>query len=167
MKEFPMLTYEQLREYLNYDPETGEFTWIKPRNYKKPGEAAGYVSRTKGVYIWFAGKGYRAHRVAWLWMTGSWPKHQIDHIDRNQNNNIWANLRDATPAQNSQNTSRSVRSVSGVKGVVWDKSCKRWKAHITCNKVVHVIGYYDDLDMAASEVAAARVRFHGSFACHL
>ena len=162
-----MLTYEQLREYLKYDPETGDFTWIKARNYKKPGEKAGYVSESKGVYVYFSGKGYRAHRLAWLWMTGSWPKYQIDHIDRNQNNNVWGNLREATAAQNSQNTSRSYRSVSGVKGVIWDKKLLKWQAMITSNKVIHIIGYYDDIEVAAQQVAMARNKLHGEFACHL
>jgi hypothetical protein len=162
-----MLTHERLRELLAYDPDTGVFTWLQSKGTRVTGKPAGYVCGDKGIYIMIDKKGYRAHRLAWFYMTQEWPDDQVDHIDRNQNNNAWANLREATAAQNSQNTSRSYRSVSGVKGVIWDKQEHMWKAMITCNKVVHVLGHFSDVPTAATAVASARERLHGEFACHL
>ncbi|MFN3046355.1 HNH endonuclease [Pseudomonas alloputida] len=162
-----MLTHERLRELLAYDPESGVFTWLQSKGTRVAGKPAGYVCGDKGIYIMVDKKGYRAHRLAWFYMTGAWPADQVDHIDRNQNNNAWANLREATAAQNSQNTSRSYRSVSGVKGVTWDKHECMWRASITCNKVVHILGYFHNVQVAAEQVAAARERLHGEFACHL
>ena len=161
-----MLTHERLRELLAYDPDTGVFTWLQSKGTRVAGKPAGYVCGDKGIYITIDKKGYRAHRLAWFYMTQKWPADQVDHIDRNQNNNAWANLREATAAQNSQNTSRSYRSVSGVKGVIWDKQEHMWKAMITCNKVVHVLGHFADVPSAAQAVASARDRLHGEFACH-
>lgn len=36
-------------------------------------------------------------------MTGAWPDLQIDHINRDQLDNRWLNLRQATASQNGQN----------------------------------------------------------------
>ena len=47
-------------------------------------------------------------------MTGRMPSAQVDHIDGDQGNNRWANLREATSASNALNRHRVMQSsVSG------------------------------------------------------
>ena len=102
---------------LNYDPETGSLTWAsrdckffdKERVGKEVGYVFvkdGYINKTLHMEI----KGKKVvvvvARLCWLVQTGDWPKHTIDHIDRDTLNNKWDNLRDVTQSVNNQNKSR-------------------------------------------------------------
>ncbi len=108
------LTQEYIKSILDYNPETGIFTWkwrefTNPRcngwNTKYADKPAGRNSTKKrhSLEIGINGALYCSHRLAWLWMTGTWPKQEIDHRDNNPMNNKWENLREATHAQNMLN----------------------------------------------------------------
>src|ERR1700752_3680858 len=96
------LTCEEVRERFSYDPETGIFRHasldVRHRGHKEFGSIAGCVSRKNGGYwvLWINGRWYRAHRVAWLYMTGQWPIGILDHADGDRTNNKWANIRIAS-----------------------------------------------------------------------
>ena len=162
-----MIDADTLRSRLDYDPETGEFTWLPTGNPRIDTRLAGKVAGTPRngyVVIEVGDDKHYAHRFAWLYMTGEWPANQIDHIDRNRSNNRFANLRPATSLQNKWNTSRQARSTSGTKGVTWHKRLKRWRAQIRLAGVSRHLGYFDSTDDAAvAYAAAARVQF-GEFA---
>ena len=98
-----MIDQAKLKEAVVYDPETGLFTWAKnvPR-HAKAGDAAG-GKRHRYWRISIGNKLYSGHQLAWLYMTGVWPDHMIDHRDGDGCNNRWANLRAATPGQNTMN----------------------------------------------------------------
>lgn len=161
-----MLTHERLRELLAYDPESGVFTWLQSKGTRVAGKPAGYICGEKGIYIMVDKKGYRAHRLAWFYMTGAWPADQVDHIDRNPNNNAWANLREATGSENSHNTKRAHTNTSGVKGVSWVSSLGKWRTQVKLRGVLHSAGDFDDLQKAAEAVRSLRSRLHGEFTCH-
>lgn len=79
-----MLTQEQLKEILFYCPTSGQFTWIKHNKYtniKSRGIAGHTHPNTGYVSITIDRKFNAAHRLAWLYMTGSYPEHCIDHIN--------------------------------------------------------------------------------------
>jgi hypothetical protein len=100
-----MLTQERLRELLNYDPETGLFTWrIAPCGRVKIGAEAGAVNARGYVEVGVAKKVYKAHRLAWFYTYGVWPRAMLDHRNRTRSDNRFANLREATNAQNKQNS---------------------------------------------------------------
>lgn len=80
-----MFDQEELKRVLDYDPETGLFT----RTTIKVLE--GSRASNDGVRIAILGKQILAHRVAWFYMTGKWPK-AIEHKDKNNQNNRWDNL---------------------------------------------------------------------------
>jgi hypothetical protein len=95
-----MLTQEILKQYVVYHPDTGWFTSTGVRySNKQVGERVGTLHKTKGYrYLAIQGKTYREQRVVFLYMTGKWPEHQVDHINRIKDDNRWANLRDV-PAE--------------------------------------------------------------------
>jgi len=70
-----MITQAGLKELLNYNPETGDFAWVKS---KKP---AGGISSYGYRRIIIDGKEHKAHRLAWLYTHGVFPEDQIDHIN--------------------------------------------------------------------------------------
>jgi len=118
------LSHERLRELLDYDPETGEFFWTgngrKGKGGRRRRVRAGCYNRTTRcpyVLLGIDGNVYLAHRVAWFYMTGVWPKDQIDHKDNNGLNNRWDNLHEATASQNRYNTKPYAKSKLGTKGI--------------------------------------------------
>jgi HNH endonuclease len=101
-----MLTAEELRALLDYDPETGLFTRRTNTGTAKVGDRAGYLTgdiRHKIVAISVGNKSFKAHRLAWLHHYGKWPNGGIDHVDRDPTNNAISNLREATQLQNMAN----------------------------------------------------------------
>lgn len=101
------LTAEKLRAELFYDPDTGKFTWLgKRRNTAALRRDAGSVRSDGYIDIHVAGRRYRAHRLAWLYVHGSWPVNNLDHIDGDPANNRISNLRDVPHRWNAQNTKK-------------------------------------------------------------
>lgn len=155
-----MLTAQRLRAVLHYDPASGHFTWLVRRNAfggpVEPGDRAGYVGGAKARrrrYIGIDGVRYHEHRVAWLYMTGAWPEHEIDHIDRDPCNNQWTNLRAATHKQNAENSVQPL-GTSKVRGVRWQRG--GWSARITHHgREIH-LGRFRCLDDAAEFRELAR-----------
>ena len=91
------LTAERLRGLLEYDGTTGVFHW------KGTGERAGSIQDKGYRTIEIGGRSYYAHRLAWLYTYGSWPNDELDHIDRNKDNNSISNLRDVSRSENNRN----------------------------------------------------------------
>jgi hypothetical protein len=157
------LTQERLKYLIEYNPETGIFVWRQKRSPKTlPGDIAG--SRSNGyVVIIVDGYKYPAHRLAWLYMTGSWPAIWIDHKDTVRHNNKWDNLREATPAQNRHNSVVSTRNKSGVKGVSFCARNQFWIAQCCKDGKNIRIGSYKKLEDAAAAHAAFAKQYHGEF----
>lgn len=160
-----MLTVERLRELLDYDPQTGEFTW--KRNLKggvRAGNKAGCQDRRGGgveyIRIRIDGRIYHAHRLAWLHFYGEWPSVKIDHVDGWSN--AIANLRLATQAQNVRNARLRHDNTSGFKGVV--SRGRKWVAqvnHAGCN---NYLGIFESPEAAAAAYDVGAKRLFGDFA---
>jgi hypothetical protein len=173
------LTAAQLRSVLHYDPETGLFRWHATIDHWRAGLPAGTKSKRHVVLglgttrrtnqqrhyvLGIKKRVYLAHRLAWLYVYGTWPKGHIDHINCDGSDNRIANLRLATPRQNCCNRRRRSDNTSGVKGVSWSKRTKRWVAHIQHQGKNRHVGSYVSIEEAAAGYAAAAVRFHGEYA---
>lgn len=113
--------------------------------------------------ICMGGRQYYAHRLAWLYMTGEWPIAEVDHINTKRGDDRFANLREATHAQNSRNRSTPCTNTSGVKGVSWHAGAGKWCAFIKVNSRSINLGYFTDIPDAAAAYAAASERLHGEF----
>jgi hypothetical protein len=162
---------EQLREMLDYNPSTGGFRWRyrfdkdAPWNGRLAGKPAGHVCKTLGyVLLSVDGRLCRAHRLAWLYMTGEWPSEEIDHINGDGLDNRFANLRVASRSQQTMNTRAHRDSASGLKGAYWDKRTSTWLAQIKHEGKQHYLGKYQTAEEAHAAYCEAARRLHGEFA---
>lgn len=160
-----MITQQELKELLNYDSNTGIFTWKKLYKYsnRKINDIAGSID---GGYIRVGinKKKYCAHQLAWLYVYGEIGGFNIDHANGIKTDNRIKNLRKATVSENAYNTKLNVRNTSGVKGVTWHKKSKKWQVVITVNKQHKYLGQFEDLEFAELVITEARVLFHKNFA---
>lgn len=165
-----MITQETLKQLLHYDPETGVFTWLKKRGKSAVNKEAGHncFKNTKQYrLIGVETKLYRAHRLAWLYMTGSMPALEIDHIDGNGLNNAWLNLREVDRRENCRNMRLHNHNTSGISGVSWRKQRNKWRAYVMVDNHQINLGHYDDLFEACCARKSAELKYgfhenHGS-----
>ena len=161
------LNQKILQEALNYNPLTGDFTWKTKISRKvNIGQEAGCPMPSGYKKITIFGRQCLAHRLAFLYMTGTWPQGQIDHIDGNTSNNVWINLRDCSPRENSCNTSLRKDNTSGIKGVSLHKRTGMWTVHIYINGRDTNLGYFKDKTEAQEVITTAREQYHGEYARH-
>jgi hypothetical protein len=156
-----MITQQELKEQLHYDPNTGIFTRLVSNcNRVKVGDVAGCVCSTTGyLKIYIHSKPYKAHRLAFLYMTGSFPEHQADHINHNRIDNIWSNLREVTNQENQRNCKLSKNNTSGVVGVYWDIRSKAWVAQIAINRIVKKLGRFKNKQDAITARKEAEIKY--------
>ena len=153
-----MLTAQRLRELLNYDPGTGIFTALKGRPKLRVGAIAG--TKREDGYIWIKidYAQYGAHRLAWFYMTGTWPAAELDHWDRNRSNNAWANLRPATDKQQAENRKIYITCTSGIRGVRFESG--KWRARIGhAGRYLHVGFFRTKEEAIAARLVAERTLF--------
>ena len=158
------LTQARLKELVNYDPETGIFTWISPQAAcMKPGDLAGSWHPRGYLRIKVCGKRYMAHRLAFLWMLGSYPPEQtqVDHINGVCSDNRWENLRHSTHSENQHNYGGPQRTnTCGFLGVYWHKRVRKWCAKITLNRRLYHLGYFNTAEEASFAYLAAKDNLH-------
>lgn len=183
MDEKIVPTVEELRELLRYEPETGNLYWetrpermfegnsypasrlSKTWNSKYAGGRAFTASKQGGYFVGRVnGRKYLAHRVIWAIYHGRWPETGLDHINGNTQDNRVENLRLANQHQNMANTKKRSDNTSQVKGVFWSKGRSKWCAQIAKNGVSKHLGYYDDINDAASAYRIAASSEFGEFA---
>lgn len=161
------LTVERVRQVLDYDPETGIFTWIvRLSNRACEGHATKGSLDGKGYYrLMIDRRTYQAHRIAWLHAYGVWPTMVIDHIDRDPANNRLSNLRDVSYAVNSTNCSPShgghARDTDA-RGCTFVARTQRWQAQISINGVNKYLGYFKELADARAAYKRAKLEHEQS-----
>ena len=157
-----ILSAGRLRVLLRYVLETGVFTWrVRRGPSAKIGAPAGYLHSSGYVYIGIGGRDYRAHRLAWLYVTGDWPADQIDHINGTRADNRFANLRELNQSLNMQNQRRPRSdNASGFLGVCWNKAHGLWRAQIHTNGKQCFIGHFDTAEAAHAAYLTAKREQH-------
>lgn len=161
----PRLEHGRLLEVLSYDKETGKFHWLKRISIRiMAGDEAGSATPSGYVEIGIDGENYQAHRLAWFYVKGEWPKLQIDHKDTDRKNNRWPNLREATHGQNVHNSGPRKNNKSGFKGVSFNKERKLWQARIMSERKLHLLGHFETPQEAHAAYAAKAIVLHGEFA---
>lgn len=149
------LNQSEVQRLLYYDANTGAFTWrVKPCRRIRVGQPAGATNTAGYIVIGISGKLYYAHRIAWFYMTGEWPR-QVDHRDGDRSNNAWANLRLATHQQNILNAKLAKNSTSGFKGVSWHRAAGKWSAQIYLNGESKHLGLFTTAEDAHAAYVSA------------
>jgi hypothetical protein len=149
---------EFLKNFLNYNPETGVFTRRHAWGAKLAGSIIGGLSPQGYWQIQINRRTYGAHRLAWLYVYGEWPKYQIDHINRNRSDNRISNLRDISRNENLHNTAAKCNSTTKVKGVYLNhnkRSKKVWTANIMFKGIrTHLGNFYTKEEAIAARRTA-------------
>lgn len=91
-------TFQEMANILNYDADTGAFTWkVSINSRAKAGQRAGVKQRMhngKDYYsITYKGRKLAGSQVAWLLHYGEWPDRSIFFIDANPMNLQISNLK--------------------------------------------------------------------------
>jgi hypothetical protein len=95
-------------------------------------------------------------------MTGEWPENEIDHRNREKDDNRWSNLRPANRSQNCANEKMNCRNLSGLKGVSVERG--RYRAKIVINGKIHRLGSHRTPEDAHAAYAVKAVELFGEFA---
>lgn len=155
------MTQDELKELLHYDPKTGFFTRLKTSGISKAGSVVGYPTERGWVRFKVKGKHHRAHRLAFLYMTGEVPE-EVDHKNGIKTDNRWSNLRAATRSQNAANTPSKKNANTGYRGVVpWGKG---FVATVSKDNKVHRSERFDNPEDAYKEYCRMSKELHGEFA---
>jgi hypothetical protein len=151
---------------LDYDPETGLFTWKVNRRgrFARVGSKAGTDNGDGQIRINVDGTKHVAHRLAWLYMTGTWPPGLIDHRNLVRSDNRWSNLRLATKSENMANRRAPANNKSGLKGVSRHSQCDRWTAQICKDGQRVHLGLFKTKEEAHAAYTAAAAEMYGEFA---
>ena len=157
------LTLERLHELLHYNPLTGYFTRKRSFYRGKAGSVVGYTCPRGYVQISVDAVSYRAHRLAFFFMTGQWPT-LIDHINRNRSDNRWANLRETTHVHNSMNMGHVGRATTGVRNVSFNRKRNNYEVKLRCKGKNIFIGVFNELELADLVAQMAREKYFKEFA---
>jgi HNH endonuclease len=159
-----MISFDRLREYLNYDPLSGTFTHLTdhPLWHFRQGDMAGGTDSSGYVIVGVDGRRYKAHRLAWLFMTGEWPQDCIDHRNGIRDDNRFENLRDVSSREN--NTNKAAHRSGKLPGVTFQpRREKPWRSRITLDGKQRYLGNFRTAEeafgayqSAVSEMEAAR-----------
>lgn len=157
------ITQQQLMDDFFYDPESGQFSRLKHSARWPAGTVVGCACPRGYVIIFIKKKCYRAHTLAWLYVNGSFPSSQIDHINGNKGDNRICNLRLATNQQNHFNLGKKKSNTSGYKGVTYVSTNNSWRAKIQINGKTIDLGYHKTPERAAMAYKIAAHLYHQDF----
>lgn len=160
-----MITQKRLNEVLEYDPETGFFTWKIPNRKNQIGKKAGHLRKDGRDVIMLDGKSYYSHRLAWLAIYGVMPQ-LIDHKNMDVRDNRISNLRIACKSTNSCNRPLNVQNKSGVKGISWSSQSQKWAASFKFLGKNYHVGLFKDIQDAKNALVKKREEIQGEFAHH-
>jgi len=146
-----MISQDELKTHLKYDPDSGVFTWLKLSKGKERllGKQAGCFDGDGYIIIKLLGNPFRAHRLAFLYMNGEIPD-VVDHINRYRADNTWDNLRSADVFINNRNKSPARNKEIQHTGVYQDKGRDNYRARIWVAGRNVNLGTFDTIEEAVA-----------------
>jgi citrate synthase len=160
------VSVDTLRDYLSYNEETDQVVWKKKASRGTVvGKPAGCLRYDGYSIIRLFGKNLYLHRIVWALKTGNWPDRQVDHINKNRQDNSFKNLRLATRQENQRNKRSAKNTSSKYLGVCYHVRNKRWQAQAIGEKSKNVyLGTFDTEEEAALAYNDYAKEFYGEFA---
>jgi len=156
-----MLTQEYLKSILSYDPETGLFLWKEKKQGRKKNKIAGHQRIDGYVELEINYKRFLAHRLAFYYIYGIFPKEDIDHVNGIKNDNRFLNLRTANRSENMQNVKNHRKdNKSGFLGVSFNKQYGKYVAQLVLNKKHVHISFHDNPENAHEAYIEAKRKLH-------
>jgi hypothetical protein len=155
------LTAARLRELLIYDESTGKFTRNMRKGIAGKGTPVRGLTNRAGYSMLCVDKcSYPAHRLAWLYVHGEWPKQVIDHINGDRLDNRISNLRDVSTKINLQNVraARSTNKESKLLGA--HKNGNKWASHIETDGKLRYLGTFLTPEEAHAAYLVAKRELH-------
>ena len=153
-----MLTQEYLKSILDYDRDTGIFTWkVAKAENTVIGSAAGNRCN-EYIVIGIDYRQYTAQRLAWLYEYGEMPQY-IDHINHDGIDNRIDNLRNVSHQENMKNKLQYGNNSSGVTGVSWCNTYNRWKSRISIDGKRISLGTFTEFHEAVNARKNAEVLY--------
>jgi len=144
-----VITQKELKKILHYNPNTGVF--IRVRN----GNIAGGINQRGYSVIMVGGTQYPAHRLAWLYVYGSFKNKDIDHINGVRLDNRIINLRKVYHFEICKNRRKNIKNTSGITGVGFIKNRDRWSAIINiCGKRIKLGSFVNKFDAISARKSA-------------
>ena len=148
-----MITQSEIKDALDYDPTTGVFTRIKiTSNSVSIGDIAGCL-RDGYIRIKLHATAYSAHRLAWCYVYGEFPRGEIDHINGKRSDNRIENLRDVSAKTNSKNRKTRKDNGTGFLGVTQKEGKGKYRARIHVGGKELYLGCFEKI----SDAVKARV----------
>lgn len=148
------LSADDVRSQFTYDAATGHLYRLGQSH------PSGRMSSNGYRQICVNGRRYVAHRLAWLYVYGEWPKMQLDHINQNRDDNRIENLREVTNKQNGENVRIHSHNITGRRGVSFIRSRMAWQADIKHYGKTKYLGTFDNIiDAVAARMRAERELF--------
>ncbi len=157
------LDCKTLKNISTYNKHTGLFVSLinSIRGDRKVGDKMGYTDNRGYISFRIGGVTHKAHRLAWLYEYGSWPKNQIDHINGDKSDNRIINLRDVTNSENCQNRrNKNITSISGYTGVTKSHLSNNWTANIGVNGARKYLGTFETPEAASEAYLDAKKELH-------
>jgi hypothetical protein len=159
-----VITQNYLKECVSYNEETGIFVWNERplSHFKSFGDQKTWNKRWAGKIcgtrlkaankfyrqMTISSKWYTLHRLAFLYVKGFFPSHEVDHINGNGEDNSFNNLREVSRLENNRNLSLKKSNTTGICGVSFDKRLNKYRAYINLNYKQISLGYFDDISKA-------------------
>jgi len=155
------LSLVKLKSLVKYNPDTGCFSRKRDFRGIKAGDNIGKLRVNGYICVNLVCERYYAHRLAFFYMTGRWPK-EVDHINHDKTDNRWINLREASSQENSKNVPISIRNKSGVVGVTFAESSSKWFACCRADGKTKYLGIFSD----KFEAICARMSANNKYGFH-
>ncbi|MCK1520226.1 HNH endonuclease [Bradyrhizobium sp. 17] len=158
-----MISHAELLRLVDYDRETGIITRkVRTSNRVHVGDIVGFPDANGYLQANIGGVRAYVHQFVWLYVHGVWPDHDIDHRNRDTQNNTISNLRRATASENLANKKRPSNNTSGFKGVHPKRS--KWCSQIRCGGQRITLGVFETPELAHAAYCDAAKRLFGEFA---